>query len=76
METDSRPSCSEISAPHKTQPSAPSTSEFRDFVPGERPSLLYRLRDENPLAGSRRGDPLLPSFTLANRSKIQQSPNE
>ena len=51
METDSRYLFSEMSGPHKTQPSSASMSEFRGFVPDQLPSFLYRLRDESPLAG-------------------------
>jgi hypothetical protein len=51
METDSRYSFSEMSGPHKTQPSSAPMSEFRGFVPDQLPSFLYRLRDESPLAG-------------------------
>jgi hypothetical protein len=52
METDSRYSLSEMSGPHKTQPSSASMSEFSGSVPDQLPSFLYRLRDESPLAGS------------------------
>ena len=51
IETDSQYSLSEMSGPHKTQPSSASMSEFRGFVPDQLPSFLYRLRDESPLAG-------------------------
>ena len=68
METDSRYSLSEMSGPHKTQPSSASMSEFRGSVPDQLPSFLYRLRDESPLAGSSQGDQLSLSLALANRS--------
>jgi hypothetical protein len=58
METDSRYSLSEMSAPHKTQPSSASISEFRGSVPDQLSLFLYRLCDESPLAGSSRGDQL------------------
>ena len=70
MQTDSRYSLSEMSEPNKAQPSSASMSEFRGSVPDQLPSFLYRLRDESPLAGSSRGDPL--SLALANRSKINR----
>jgi hypothetical protein len=66
MEADSRYSLSEMSGPHKTQPSSASMSELRSSVPGQLPSFLYRLRDESPIAGSSSGDQL--SLALANRS--------
>ena len=58
METDSRYAFSEMSGPHKTQPSSASMREFRGPLPDQLPSFLYRLRDESPLAGSSRGDQL------------------
>lgn len=76
METDRRYSLSEMSGPRKTQPSSSSMSEFRGSVQGQLPSFLYCLRDESPLAGSRRGGQLSLSLALAHRSKIRQSPNE
>lgn len=72
MEADSRYSLSEMSGPHKTQPSSASMSEFRGSVPDQLPWFLYRLCDESPLAGSSRGDQ--PSLALAKLN--QQSPNE
>ena len=72
METDSRHSRSEISAPHKTQPSSPPTSKFRGSAPDRFPSFLYPLRDENPLAGSSRSAQLFTIFCFSESK--QNSP--
>jgi hypothetical protein len=73
METDSRYSLSEMSGPHKTQPSSASMSELRGSVPDQLPWFLYRLCDESPLAGVV-GGPTIFSFS---ESKLnQQSPKK
>ena len=67
LETDSGYLITEMSGPHKTESSSATMSGFRGSVGDQLPSFLYRLRDENPLATSGRGDQ--PSFFNLRESK-------